>query len=73
MQKINGQIILSPTDLNKFISCNHLTSYELRELEGENFNLPGEEITMNDLVAERGNQHEANYLNYMISKYPTLL
>ena len=66
MQKINGQIILSPTDLNKFIFCDHLITYELRKLEGENFDLPDEEITLNDLVAQRGNQHEENYLNYLV-------
>ena len=58
MQIIDDKLFLSPTDLNKYLSCNHLINLEIRRLRGETFPEQKSEITMSDLVAQKGKKHE---------------
>ena len=34
---IDDKLFLSPTDLNKYLSCNHLIYFEIRRFRGETF------------------------------------
>ena len=65
MQIIDDKLFLSPTDLNKYLSCNHLINLEIRRLRGETFPEQESEITMSDLVAQKGKKHERKYLEYL--------
>ena len=50
---IDDKLFLSPTDLNKYLSCNHLINLEIRRLRGETFQEQVSEITMSYLVAQK--------------------
>ena len=66
MKQRNGSILFSPSDLNAFLECEHLTQLELavarRELER-----PADENPQADLVKRKGNEHEAAYLAQLIA------
>ena len=51
---IDDKLFLSPTDLNKYLSCNHLIYFEIRRFRGETFQEQVSEITMSYLVAQKG-------------------
>src|SRR5438132_474878 len=64
MQLIDGNLLLSATDLSKHLACRHATSLDLRAARGEI-----ERIHRNDpsieVLEERGRRHEAAYLAYL--------
>src|SRR5438046_354750 len=64
MQLINGDFLLSATDLSKHLACRHATSLDLKAARGEI-----ERIYRNDpsieVLEERGRRHEAAYLAYL--------
>ena len=60
-QKAEGLVLLSPSDLNDFLECEHLTALELRRARGElDFTAP--DNPQAHLIQEKGHQHEAAYL-----------
>jgi len=58
MQLLDGRVILSPSDLVGFLACPHLTQLDLAVLRGELVR-PVREDPMLDLLARRGQAHEA--------------
>jgi predicted RecB family nuclease len=62
MQQTDGRIIVSPTDLHNFLECPHLTQLDLGVAEGR-FNAPDSRTVRADLIARKGDEHEAAYLN----------
>ena len=62
MQRLDGQLVLSPTDLTHHQECRHLTRLDLGVTAGE-WAAPDVEVT-DDLrfVFDRGMAHEEKYL-----------
>ncbi|HUK44037.1 MAG TPA: TM0106 family RecB-like putative nuclease [Gaiellaceae bacterium] len=61
MQQRDGHIRFSPSDLNAFLECEHLTQLELAVARGE-IERPEAENPQADLVKRKGDEHEAAYL-----------
>jgi predicted RecB family nuclease len=61
MQQRNETILFSPSDLNAFLECEHLTQLELAVARGE-LERPADENPQADLVKRKGDEHEAAYL-----------
>ena len=66
MQAQDGTIRFSPTDLNAFLECEHLTQLSLAVARGE-LEKPTEENPQADLVKRKGDEHEARYLADLIA------
>jgi predicted RecB family nuclease len=67
MQKRDGKLLLSASDLVYFTECAHRTSLDLVNLETK---LPrAAEDEQMVLIAEKGNQHEANYLQALKNRH----
>jgi predicted RecB family nuclease len=66
VQQHDGRILFSPSDLNAFLECEHLTQLELavarRELER-----PADENPQAELVKRKGEEHEAAYLAQLLA------
>ena len=65
MQAQDGTIRFSPTDLNAFLECEHLTQLSLAVARGE-LEKPTEENSQAELVKRKGDEHEARYLADLI-------
>jgi predicted RecB family nuclease len=67
VQERKGSILFSPSDLNGFLECEHLTQLEVavarHELEG-----PIDENPQADLVKRKGDEHEAAYLAALVAE-----
>ncbi|MFY9614728.1 MAG: TM0106 family RecB-like putative nuclease [Candidatus Dormiibacterota bacterium] len=61
MQLLEGQLILSPSDLTGFIACEHLTQLELEVTRGERERATRDDPELEILFA-RGEQHEKAHL-----------
>src|SRR5690242_15898056 len=61
MRTHNGQLLLSPTDLNDFLACPHLTALEVAVARGE-IQRPVRVNPHADLIRRKGDVHEAQYL-----------
>lgn len=61
MYLADSELILSPSDLNSFVSCAHLTSLDLAKLGGD---IPDERVrgAEADLLSRKGDEHELAYL-----------
>src|SRR5256885_16668022 len=62
MQMLNGRLILSPSDLNDYVECPHLTTLALEVARGTRKRV----FVLNehgDLLRRKGEQHEAAYLD----------
>jgi hypothetical protein len=61
MQLLNGRLVLSPSDLNDYVECPHLTGLSLEVARGARPrpHLPSEQ---NELLRRKGQEHEAAYL-----------
>src|SRR5256885_12441398 len=66
MQEYNGQMIFSPSDLNAFLECEHLTQLELAVARHE-LERPTDENPQADLVKRKGDEHEAAYFARLIA------
>jgi uncharacterized protein len=61
MQRLEGQLLCSPSDLANFVACEHLTQLELGiALEGGR--RPTVENAYADLIKRKGEEHEAGFL-----------
>ena len=69
MQRIEGQLLLSPTDLTKHLACAHVTTLDLLALDGRGRGSLG--ATAPDdalqLVFRKGTEHESAYLQRLRS------
>src|SRR5438876_384658 len=61
MQALNGRLVLSPSDLNDYVECPHLTTLALEVARGTRPRayVPNE---YGDLLRSKGEAHEAAYL-----------
>ncbi len=66
MQERNGSILFSPSDLNAFLECEHLTQLELAVARHE-LARPTDENPQADLVKRKGEEHEAAYLAQLLA------
>ena len=67
MQQRDGNILFSPSDLNAFLECEHLTQLELAVARHE-LERPTDENPQADLVKRKGDEHEAAYLARLIAE-----
>ena len=61
MQLLDDQLILSASDLNNYLACEHLTTLDLARARGEIEATP-ERGADAELLARKGDQHERRYL-----------
>ncbi len=61
MQQRDGSFLFSPSDLNHFLECEHLTALDLEVARGE-LARPALDDPQRDLIARKGDEHEAQYL-----------
>ena len=61
VQTSDGRLLFSPTDLNGFLSCEHLTTLQLAVARGE-LKKPFRPNLHADLIQRKGEEHEAAYL-----------
>jgi uncharacterized protein len=66
MQRRNGAIILSATDLMRFAGCAHAVALDLRQLKGEPLR-PVEDSAGAKLIQAKGHAHEAGFLESLKS------
>jgi uncharacterized protein len=64
MQLTNGQLLLSPSDLNDFVECRHLTQLNLSVKRGELEIEPTSSVEA-DLLSRKGEEHERAYLEQL--------
>ena len=67
MQERAGRILFSPSDLNAFLECEHLTQLELAVARHE-LEWPTDENPQADLVKRKGEEHEAAYLAALLAQ-----
>src|SRR6201988_2601225 len=61
MLRVDGRVFLSPSDLNDYVECQHLTTLALEVARGKRKRpyVPNEH---GDLLRRKGEEHEAAYL-----------
>ncbi len=61
MQSIDGSLFFSPSDLNSFLACEHLTTLQVAVAVGQ-LEKPWRHNPHADLIRRKGDLHEAAYL-----------
>jgi hypothetical protein len=61
MQQRDGSLLFSPSDLNHFLECEHLTALDLAVARCE-LARPALDDPQRALIARKGDEHEAQYL-----------
>jgi predicted RecB family nuclease len=61
MQRLNDRLVSSPSDVSNFLECRHLTQLDLAVVE-RRLDLPDGRPVRADLIARKGDEHEAAYL-----------
>ena len=64
MQRLGERIILSASDLNDFLACEHLTDLELRALGGA-LERPMRKSAQAEILSHLGDVHESRYLQQL--------
>ncbi|MDQ3874441.1 MAG: TM0106 family RecB-like putative nuclease, partial [Actinomycetota bacterium] len=64
MQQRDGRLLLSPSDVDNYLECAHLTRLELAVARGE-LERPVRENPPADLIARKGDEHEARHLQML--------
>jgi uncharacterized protein len=64
MQSANGLLLLSPTDLNDYVSCRHLTTLAREVARGER-ERPHRSDEGAKLLQEKGEEHELHFLDQL--------
>ena len=64
MQKVDARILLSPSDLNDYVNCRHLTTLEREVAHGER-NRPHRSDESAKLLQEKGELHELDFLELL--------
>jgi uncharacterized protein len=65
MRESNDGLSFSPSDLNAFLACPHLTSLELAVARDE-LTRPYRDNPYAELIRRKGEEHEAGYLNWLL-------
>ncbi|HEX7060041.1 MAG TPA: TM0106 family RecB-like putative nuclease [Solirubrobacterales bacterium] len=61
MQVLDGLLVLSASDLNNYLACEHLTTLDMARARGE-IGAPPDRGAEAELLAEKGDEHERRYL-----------
>ena len=61
MYELNSRVGFSPSDVNNFLECQHLTQLELA-VGKKRLDAPKGRTVRADLIARKGDEHEAAYL-----------
>src|SRR5436190_18162103 len=61
MQRVNGTLIFSPSDLQKFVECEHLTRLQVRVCDGELTARSRDDEEL-ELLRRKGVDHERAWL-----------
>ena len=72
MQVIDGQLVLSPTDVSKHLACQHLSVLDREVSSGQRTPSPREDAFF-DVLTRRGSEHERNYLDELESEGLTIV
>src|SRR6187399_756049 len=56
MQRVDGALFFSPSDLNHFVECEHLTTLDLLAVEGRG--VAKEKDPRAEIVRQKGFEHE---------------
>jgi predicted RecB family nuclease len=67
MRRLNGNLSFSPSDLNAFLACPHLTALQVAVASGE-LKKPFRVNLHADLIRKKGEEHEARYLEELRSQ-----
>src|SRR4051794_26057607 len=67
MQLLEGELVLSASDLTGFAACEHLTQLELSVVRGERTRATRDD-PMLDVLSRRGTEHEAKHLQRLIAQ-----
>jgi predicted RecB family nuclease len=62
VHSFRDELTLSPSDLHNFLECRHLTQLELAVVKGEIDTPDGKRDASADLIARKGDEHEARFL-----------
>ena len=62
----SDQLWLSPSDLSSYLACGHLSSLQLQVAQKLR-SKPHSRDELSELVAEKGNQHEAAFLDQLVA------
>lgn len=66
MQQRDGRLLFSPSDLNHFLECEHLTALDLAVARDELVR-PELDDPQRELIARKGDEHEAQYLASLLA------
>ncbi|MDQ3875915.1 MAG: TM0106 family RecB-like putative nuclease, partial [Actinomycetota bacterium] len=67
MQHRAGRLLLSPSDVDNYLECAHLTRLEVAVARGE-LERPVRENPQADLIARKGDEHEARHLQTLLDR-----
>src|SRR5262249_11705652 len=68
VQQLDGQLLLSASDLVAFLECEHLSSLDLRVASGRE-RIEQTRTDSTDLVARKGTEHERRFLESLIARH----
>jgi uncharacterized protein len=63
MQHVNGTLFFSPSDLNHFVECEHLTTLDRLALEGSG--VAKEKDPQAEIIRRKGFEHEQAWLQHL--------
>ncbi len=72
MQPLDGELVLSATDLTGFAACEHLTQLELSVTRGEQ-SRPQRDDPMLDVLTRRGGEHESAHVERLRAEGKTVV
>ena len=67
MQRVDGTLVFSPSDLQNFVDCEHLTRLQVRVCDGELI-APSRDDEELDLLRRKGIDHERAWLDTLPSE-----
>src|SRR5882672_963909 len=72
MKVSEDRLLLSPTDLSRFLACEHLTRLEIQVARGEK-SRPIFKDPFADLIRQKGKDHETAFLERLIAEKPIVI
>jgi hypothetical protein len=67
LQLLDDAVVISATDVNNYLACEHLTTLDLKVLHGE-LERPTERPGQAELLAKLGDAHEQNHLRQLLAE-----
>ncbi|HTM03820.1 MAG TPA: TM0106 family RecB-like putative nuclease [Vicinamibacterales bacterium] len=63
MQRVDGHLFFSPSDLNHFVECEHLTTLDMLAVDGHG--IAKEKDPQAEIIRQKGFEHEQNWLEHL--------